>query len=1169
MRTTAMEVTTSQLGRNQRQNMQFTRVTKIEVSKFEGDDVKGWMYKCEQFFKVDNVADEQKVPLISIHLFDIALMWHRQFMRLLGSDIVPWLVYRGAIMQRFGNSFDDPLGELKNCKYENIIEDYQNSFDKLLSRVDIREDQAISFYMVGLPTDIELAVRMFKPQTLSVAYSLSKLQIETNEATKKKNKAPLFPTPKFNSYTSGGNQISSPKPLALPAPNVNWRTKAATPQVGPMRKRLSQKEMEEKRAKNLCFYCDQRYVPCHKCTGQVYLLEVFLDEEESQEEEEIVFGMVGKTQIHILIDTSSTHNFIDTKVAKKVGCLVKNTCPLQVSVAGGKTLVSTNICPDFVWKLQGETFSASTMTLSLGVCDMVLGVQWLSTLGDIQFNFQHLKMVFDHKGKTLILSGTTKTVVQWMSGKQAAKTGNQASNLAVCVYPTAMLNMLSASVPTTENSGIPNTPSVLDPLIEEFADVFEVPNCLPPKRGHDHKIPLKEGTQPINMRPYRHPPTQKDAIESMVKDLLDSRDKFLIPLIEELIDELHGSMVFSKLDLRSGYHQIRMFEDDIAKTAFKNHEGHYEFLVMPFGLTNAPTTFQALMNEVFRPFLRKFTRAMVNSPVPTNLKQLRGFLGLTGYYRRFVKNYASISMPLTALLMKNAFGWNMEAQKAFEKLKNWYWCCATAESSSNCLPQQDLAPKHQVLSTYEKEFLAVIQALEKWRGYLLDRHFVIKTDHYSLKYLLDQRITTPAQMKWLLKLMGFDYEIVYKKGAKNVVADALSRVQGQTECLQLEVTTLSSELYDKKKMRNQIKQYIRQCDTCQRYKPELVPYPGLLQPLPIPTSVWAEISMDFIDGLPMSKGRTVIMVIVDRLSKYSHFISLTHPYTTIQVAQSFLDTIYRLHGLPKIIVSDKDAVFMNRFWKELFSLLQVQLHTSTAYHPQTDGQTEVVNRSLECYLRCMCGEKPKEWVNWIPLAKHWYNTSYHSTIKTTPYHVVYGQAPPDHITYTKGDSLVDVVDRSLSAREAAIDLLKFHIKRSQNRMKSLANKHTSDREFEKGVWVYLKLQPYRQATLRQGKQHKLSPKYFGPFLIMKKVGKVAYKLQLPSSSQIHHVFHVSQLKLYRGPIPKSSSQLPQISNDGLISEEPFAVLDRKMVKKGNTSNSMGQWDCCRCNLGDL
>ncbi|GJS31437.1 hypothetical protein Tco_0492057 [Tanacetum coccineum] len=150
--------------------------------------------------------------------------------------------------------------------------------------------------------------------------------------------------------------------------------------------------------------------------------------------------------------------------------------------------------------------------------------------------------------------------------------------------------------------------------------------------------------------------------------------------------------------------------------------------------------------------------------------------------------------------------------------------------------------------------------------------------------------------------------------------------------------------------------------------------------------------------------------------------------------------------------------------------------------------------------------------------------------------------------------LVDVVDRSLNAREAVIDLLKFHINRSQDRMRSLADKHKSDREFEEGVWVYLKLQPYRQATLRQGKQNKLSYKYFGPFLIKKKLGKVAYKLQLPSSSQIHQVFHVSQLKLYRGPLPTLSSQLPKVISDGLISKEPYIVLDRRMAKKGKVDD---------------
>ncbi|GJY42186.1 retrotransposon-related protein [Tanacetum coccineum] len=1377
---------------NGRQANQFSRLAKVEFPKFQGDDVRGWAFKCDQFFLIDNTPAEEKVKIVSVHLSDKALLWHRQFISNNG-DNVGWEVYKAAIIQRFGSVFEDPMAALKNAKYEKNAKEYQDVFDTLLCRVTISQEHAISLYLGGLPTELEMSVRMFKPATLADAYSLTNLQEAILEAVKKKNK-PMV-TSNVSRFGNGSYYGNNNKPalLPLPAPNNPVRSKPNTPVTAPMRKQLTQKEYQDKRAQNLCFYCDQKYTPGHKCSGQLFSLVVLADGEEEgldwEDHEDLmgveelpqislnalngasnfqtmrVTGKIGNHELHILVDCGSTHNFLDLEVSRKLGCQLKPTCPMAVTVGGGRHLLSNSKCKDFEWQLQGETFVADMMVLPLGGCEMVLGIQWLSTLGDIKCNFKQLKMEFIYNKRRMVLRGTSKASVQWMEGKRQDKEVVSVENaelLMLSVYPNTGPQLLNLQ----SESATAQIDTALEEVVQNYADVFDIPTELPPRRTHDHKIPLQEGTQPVNIRPYRHPPTQKNAIEAMVKELLEAgvikhstspfaspivmvkkkdntwrmcidyrqlnkhtiKDKFPIPVIEELIDELHGATVFTKLDLRSGYHQIRMVEDDVAKTAFKTHEGHYEFLVMPFGLTNAPSTFQALMNEVFKPFLRKFTlvffddiliyscnltehvqhlvavldtmrrnqlyakkskcvfgtshveylghvisaegvatdsnkiKVMQEWPVPTTVKQLRGFLGLTGYYRRFIKNFASISRPLTMLLKKNAFGWNNEAQISFEQLKQ-----AMISAPVLSLPNFDqpfivetdasgvglgavlqqnghpiaylsktLSAKHQALSTYEKEFLAVLLALEKWRGYLLDRHFVIKTDHYSLKYLLDQRITTPTQMKWLPKLMGFDYEVTYKKGSENIAADALSRVQIQGELITMSCSSITTDLVAKiaktweedaalqdiivklkqdgrakkhyqwvneklirkgklvvgkdeavrneilnhfhegaigghsgvkvttqklcslfywKGLRKQVKNFVRECLVCQRYKPDLAAYPGLLQPLPIPEKVWTSVSMDFIEKLPKSQGKTAILVVVDRLSKYAHFVALSHPFTAVQVAQVFLDTIYKLHGLPQTIVSDRDKVFISTFWRELFKLLQVKLTMSTAYHPQTDGQTEVVNRCLEGYLRCMTGEHPKEWAKWLPLAELWYNTNYHSAINTTPFEVVYGQTPPIHVPYLGGVSKVEAVDRSLKARELAIQVLKFHLKRAQNRMKQHADKGRSERILEVGDWVLLKLQPHRQVTLRRDKQHKFSAKYYGPYKVLEKIGSVAYKLMLPATAQVHDVFHVSQLKKVKGAITNliPVTPLPQCNNQGQIEVQPMTILDRKMVKHKNAA----------------
>ncbi|GKC72485.1 putative mitochondrial protein [Tanacetum coccineum] len=371
------------------------------------------------------------------------------------------------------------------------------------------------------------------------------------------------------------------------------------------------------------------------------------------------------------------------------------------------------------------------------------------------------------------------------------------------------------------------------------------------------------------------------------------------------------------------------------------------------------------------------------------------------------------------------------------------------------------APKHQSLSTYEKEILAVILALQKWRGYLLDRHFKIKTDHFSLK-------------------------------TDNTTADALSRVEGQGQLFSL-LAGASNELMDAviatwstDLILKEIVEGLKN-NTTNTSNSAIVGHSGVQATTKRLTTYFYwnglrkmvkewDISMDFIESLPLSLGKSALLVVVDTLSKFAHFLPITHPYTASQVAHLFLDTVYMLPGLPKTIVSNRDKVFMSLFWQSLFKMLQVKQKMSTAYHPHTDGQTKIVNKCFETYLRSMTGEKPKDRVKWISLVEY---------------------------------CAVEAVDRTLVAREQTLKLLQFNLKRAQDRMKSQANKRTSDREFQ-----------------------------------------VAYKLQFLHYAKVHPVFHVSQLKPCYVEAT-TMGKFPQCDEEGLLATSPLKLLERKLVKQNN------------------
>ncbi|KAK4381994.1 Retrovirus-related Pol polyprotein from transposon.6 [Sesamum angolense] len=567
---------------------------------------------------------------------------------------------------------------------------------------------------------------------------------------------------------------------------------------------------------------------------------------------------------------------------------------------------------------------------------------------------------------------------------------------------------------------------------------------------------------------------------------------------------------------------------------------------------------------------RKKVQAVMDWGIPSKMADLRSFLGLANYYRRFIKGYSKIVNPLKDLLRKDQkWEWIVACDDAFRSLKKAISSQPVlklpqfnkpfemqVDASDRALGGMLVQDKHHVAfeshklkdaelryNTHEKEMTAVIHCLKVWRHYLLGTKFTVVTDNVANTYFKTQQKLSPKQARWQEFLGEFNFEWVYRLGKHNDMADAVSRKlveeyfaalivvesdildqnreSSKTDAGYLKLVEhvlsglvrkywldsgllyakggrvfvptgtlrrrLLRETHDPQwtghpgidrmvallarrcywpRMEEDVEAYVRTCLVCQLDKVERKKEAGLLQPLPIPKVPWQSILMDFISGFPKVNGMSSVLIVVDRFSN-KHF------------------------GVPKDIVSDRDARFTERFWTTLFNMMGTELKFSTPNHPQTDGQTERLNALVEYYLRDYVSASQRSWVDLLDVAQFSYNLHRSSATCMSPFELAYRQQPttPHEISVQKTGGKCPAAYQFARSKQELLDKAKDSLAKAQRKTKKYVDMGRRYMEFSVGDQVLLKLTPQIWKKISSKSVHRgLIPKYDRPFEVMSKVG---------------------------------------------------------------------------------
>nr|GEV49379.1 hypothetical protein [Tanacetum cinerariifolium] len=1153
-----------------------------------------WIEKMESVFNLSGFPIENQVKFATCTLLDAALTWWNSQIKTLGLQayVMTWEVLKKKMMDKYC-----PQGELKKLEIElwnlkvkgNDVSAYTNRFQEftlICSKFVANENKKIDKYISRLPDNIYGNVKSSKPRTLDETIELTndlmdqKLRTYAERADNKRK----------TDDTSRNNHGHHQQPFKKQnvAKVYNMGTGERKPYEGSLSK---------------CTKCQRHHngpctQKCHKCnkvghfardcrsSGNANVANAQRDGKETPKGNgcfeygasghfkrdcpklknknrgnrnaqgwvysvrnakngnapmnpnlNVVTGtfLLNNRYASILFDTGADRSFISTTFRSLVNI---DPTPLgssnDVELADGKIVGIETIIRGCTINFLNHSFNVDLMPVELGSFDVIIRIDWLRRC--------HAVIVFIScsKAQEYMAKGCQIFMAQVSAKKEEDKSkGKQLKDV---------------------------------PIVQDFSKVF--PEHFPEQL---HELFDKGFIRPSSS-PWGAPVLfvkKRDGsfrmcINYRELNKLTLKNRYPLPRIDDLFDQLQGSSIYSKIDLRSGYHQLRVREQDILKTAFRTRYGHYEFQVMPFGLTNTTEVFMDLMNRVCKPYLDKFVIVFIDDILiyskdekehEEHLKMILELLKEEKLYAKFSK--CEFWIPKVQFLRHviDSRGIHVDPAK-IESIKDR----ASPKTPTEIRLFLGLASYYRsasILSLPEgsKDFVVYCDASHKGKANVVvdalsrkerDKPLRVRSLVMNISLNLPKQILEP-QIE-ALKPENLKKEDVGGMIRTDIPKERLEPRADGTLCLngrswlpfygdlrsvimheshksKYSIHPGYEKMYqDVKKldwwpnMKVDIATYVSKCLTYAKVKAEHQRPSGLLVQPAIPMWKWDNITMDFVTKLPkLSQGFDTIWVIIDRLTKSAHFLPIRENNPMDKLARIYLDRIMTRHGTPVSIICDRDGRFTSNFWKPSQKALCTNLYISTAYHPETNGQSERTIQTLKNMLRACVIDFGKGWVKHLPLVEFSYNNSDHASIKVTPYEVLYGRK------CRSSNCWAEVREAQLTGHEMIqettkkIILIKQRIQATRDQQKSYADQKQKPMEFEIGDWVMLKVLPWK-GVVRFIKRGKLNPR-------------------------VHRTFHVSNLKKCYADEPLTMSLEGVHIDDTLqFMEEPVEIMKREIKR---------------------